>query len=44
MEKARVSGLENVMSSELIEMPNNVFGMAVVEEDNVGLVLLAKQV
>ena len=26
---ARVSGLENVMSSELIEMPNNVFGMGV---------------
>ena len=25
---ARVSGLENVMSSELVELPNNVFGMA----------------
>jgi len=37
---ARVSGLENVMSSELVELPNNVFGMALnLEEDNVGLVL-----
>ena len=25
---ARVSGLENIMSSELVELPNNVFGMA----------------
>ena len=40
---ARVSGLENVMSSELIEMPNNVFGMALnLEEDNVGLVLFGE--
>ena len=37
---ARVSGLENVMSSELVELPKNVFGMALnLEEDNVGLVL-----
>ena len=37
---ARVSGLENVMSSELVELPNGVFGMALnLEEDNVGLVL-----
>ena len=37
---ARVSGLENVMSSELVELPNDVFGMALnLEEDNVGLVL-----
>ena len=37
---ARVSGLENVMSSELIELPNNVMGMAMnLEEDEVGLVL-----
>ena len=37
---ARVSGLENVMSSELVEFPNDVFGMALnLEEDNVGLVL-----
>jgi len=37
---ARVSGLENVMSSELVELPNDVFGMALnLEDDNVGLVL-----
>ena len=37
---ARVSGLENVMSSELVELPNDVYGMALnLEEDNVGLVL-----
>tara|TARA_Y100000590_G_scaffold407873_3_gene498542 strand:+ start:5713 stop:7236 length:1524 start_codon:yes stop_codon:yes gene_type:complete len=37
---ARVSGLENVMSSELVELPNNVFGMALnLESDNVGIVL-----
>ena len=37
---ARISGLENVMSSELVELPNGVYGMALnLEEDNVGLVL-----
>ncbi len=37
---ARVSGLENVMSAELVELPKGVFGMALnLEEDNVGLVL-----
>ena len=37
---ARASGLENVMSSELVELPNGVFGMALnLEENNVGLVL-----
>ena len=37
---ARVSGLENVMSSELVELPNGVYAMALnLEEDNVGLVL-----
>ena len=37
---ARVSGLENVMSSELIELPNDIFGMALnLEEDSVGIVL-----
>ena len=37
---ARVSGLENIMSSELVELPNNVFGMALnLETDNVGIVL-----
>ena len=37
---ARVSGLENVMSSELVELPNDVFGMALnLESDNVGVVI-----
>ena len=37
---ARVSGLENVMSSELVELPNGIYGMSLnLEEDNVGLVL-----
>ena len=37
---ARISGLENVMSSELVELPNDIFGMALnLEEDNVGIVL-----
>ena len=40
---ARASGLENVMSSELVELPNEVFGMALnLEEDNVGLVLFGE--
>ena len=40
---ARVSGLENVMSSELVELPNGVFGMGLnLEEDNVGLVLFGE--
>ena len=40
---ARVSGLENVMSSELVELPNGVFGMALnLEEDNVGLGLFGE--
>ena len=37
---ARVSGLENVMSSELVELPNGVYAMALnLEEDNDGIVL-----
>ena len=37
---ARVNGLENVMSSELVELPNDIFGMALnLETDNVGIVL-----
>ncbi len=37
---ARVSGLENVMASELVSFPNDVVGMALnLEEDEVGLVL-----
>ena len=40
---ARTSGPENVMSSELGELPNGVFGMALnLEEDNVGLVLFGE--
>ncbi|NOZ09402.1 MAG: F0F1 ATP synthase subunit alpha [FCB group bacterium] len=40
---ARVSGLENVMSSELIELPNGVYGMALnLEEDSVGVVLFGE--
>ena len=40
---ARVSGLENVMSSELVELPNDVYGKALnLEEDNVGLVLFGE--
>ena len=37
---ARVYGLENVMSMELVEFPNGVYGMALnLEEENVGCVL-----
>ena len=37
---ARTSGLGSVMSSELVEFPNGVFGMALnLEEENVGAVL-----
>ena len=40
---AHISGLKNVMSSELVELPNGVFGMALnLEEDNVGLVLFGE--
>ncbi|MCH7529288.1 MAG: F0F1 ATP synthase subunit alpha, partial [Candidatus Marinimicrobia bacterium] len=40
---ARVHGLDNVMSSELVEFPNGVFGMALnLEEDSVGLVLFGE--
>ncbi|MDD6207802.1 MAG: F0F1 ATP synthase subunit alpha [Clostridiales bacterium] len=38
---ARIHGLENAMSGELLEFPNQVYGMALnLEEDNVGAVLL----
>lgn len=38
---ARVHGLENAMSGELLEFPNEIFGMVLnLEEDNVGVVLL----
>ncbi len=37
---ARVYGLSNALSSELLEFPNGVYGMALnLEEDNVGVVL-----
>lgn len=40
---ARVYGLENCMSSELVEFPNQVFGMALnLEEDNVGVALFGE--
>jgi len=40
---ARVYGLENCMSMELLEYPNDVFGLAFnLEEDNVGSVLLGE--
>ena len=38
---ARVYGLEKVMYNELLEFPNDVYGLALnLEEDNVGTVLL----
>jgi F-type H+-transporting ATPase subunit alpha len=40
---ARVYGLSKVMSSELVELPNDVFGMVLnLEEDNVGCVLFGE--
>lgn len=40
---ARVYGLSNVMASELVEFPNNVFGMVLnLEEDSVGCVLFGE--
>ena len=40
---SRIQGLENVLSSELLEFPNNVYGMAMnLEEDNVGAVLFGE--
>lgn len=38
---ARVHGLENAMQGELLEFPNDIYGMVLnLEEDNVGAVLL----
>lgn len=38
---ARVYGLENCMSMELLEFPGNIYGLALnLEEDNVGVALL----
>jgi F-type H+-transporting ATPase subunit alpha len=40
---AKVYGLDNCMSMELLEFPNNVFGMALnLEEDSVGAVLFGE--
>ena len=40
---SRVYGLDNCMSMELLEFPNNVFGMALnLEEDGVGAVLFGE--
>ncbi len=40
---ARVYGLKNIMSMELVEFPNDVFGMALnLEEDSVGCVLFGE--
>jgi F-type H+/Na+-transporting ATPase subunit alpha len=37
---ARVYGLENVMSSELVQFPNDIFGMTLnLEQDNVGIAI-----
>lgn len=41
---ARVYGLDDCMEGELIEFPNNVYGMALnLEQDNVGCVLLGSE-
>lgn len=38
---ARIHGLQNAMSGELLEFPNSIFGMVLnLEEDNVGAVIL----
>lgn len=40
---ARIYGLDNCMSSELLEFPNNIYGMALnLEEDTVGAVLFGE--
>ncbi len=37
---ARIYGLDNCMASEMLEMPNGVYGMALnLEEDNIGAIL-----
>ena len=38
---ARIYGLDNCMAGELLEFPNEIYGMALnLEEDNVGTVIL----
>ncbi|MGB6339178.1 MAG: F0F1 ATP synthase subunit alpha, partial [Candidatus Aminicenantaceae bacterium] len=40
---ANVYGLDRVMYNELLEFPNDVYGLALnLEEENVGIVLLAE--
>jgi len=40
---ARVFGLDHVMANELLEFPNNIFGLALnLEEDSVGVVLMGE--
>ena len=40
---ARIYGLDNAAAGELLEFPNNVFGMALnLEEDNVGAALFGE--
>lgn len=40
---ARVYGLEKVMAGELVEFPNNIYGMALnLEEDNVGCAIFGE--
>lgn len=40
---ARIYGLQNVMASELVEFPNDVYGMVLnLEEDNVGCILFGE--
>ena len=40
---ARVHGLANAMASEMIEFPNDIYGIAFnLEEDNVGCVLFGE--
>ncbi|MEZ0535919.1 F0F1 ATP synthase subunit alpha [Caldicellulosiruptoraceae bacterium PP1] len=41
---ARIHGLDNCMSGELLEFPNNIYGMALnLEEDNIGCVILGNE-
>lgn len=43
-EVARIYGLDNCMEGELLEFPNDVYGMALnLEEDNVGAVLFGSE-
>lgn len=42
---ARIYGLENCMSGELLKFDNNVYGIAInLEEDNIGCVLLGNEI